>query len=207
VNLDAYGSTLDQGPLFSVLRARGPIFSPSYHRQILANKAGARFYVDAHLNAGPPASNYGFCILSRSDVFTERLARALARKMSEHLDVRPAGSLIRAKGWGNIGQVTCPAILWEPAFITHRPLQRVISTGEGIEAIGRILAETIREFFPTGGVIALSNSHADRGTRDPGALVPAEFAPDPAFDTEAEFVEEYLTLAAERLLSYRLEAA
>lgn len=207
MKLDEYGSHIVQGDLFSVLHARGPVFSPSYHRQVLANKAGARFYIEGHLNAGPPAANYGFSALARRDDLTERIARTLATRVSEGLDVRPSASLIGARGAGNIGRVSCPAILWEPGFITHRPFQRVISTGEGIDALGRILAETIRDYFPTGGVIALSVGHAYRGRQDPGALVPKEFQPDPAFDTESELVEAYLLATAERLLSYRREAA
>lgn len=110
------------------------------------------------------------------------------------------------RGSALVQRVVAPAIVLEPGFITNREFFERITTGEGIDALGRCLAQSIIDTFPEGGLVALSVGHAYRdGKRltagDPGAVVPKHYDPDPAFDTEAELVDAYITSAAEHLLA------
>src|SRR5690606_12479362 len=95
-----------------------------------------------------------------------------------------------------------PAFLAEPAFLSHPDFAAFVKTGEGTEAMARLLADAFAFWFPRGGLVGLSVGHAYRGNNDPGA--PAyrdpEGVEDPAYDDEAEIADGIVNLATELLV-------
>lgn len=200
--LDAYGSTLTRGKHYHVLDARGPVFGPTYYRQMLANEQNVICYAEGHVNASAsPAAKYAFCVAApTAGQKTLEWGDAFLRRSCAAFDLPNHGVIKGGVGSGNVSRVRAPALLLEPGFLTYRPFLDALLTGEGIDAMGRALAESIRECFPGGGVVGLSVGHMYRGNGDKGA--PAPHVEDPAWDQEAEIAEAYLKSAAQFLLSY-----
>lgn len=211
-----HGSLIMHGKRFDVHQLRGPVFGPTYYRQLRANERGAVCYVEGHLNASTnQQANYAECILSpNAGDKTKLWARDFLMRLSVAADIRSTGFRQDGRGAGNISRVRAPAMLLEPGFVSNVHWAAFCRTGEGADCIGKALAESIAETF-SGGVVALSVGHAyrrdgsdwsDEEKRgDGGAPVadPDDGSPeDPAFDEEAELVELYLTAAAEHLVSY-----
>jgi N-acetylmuramoyl-L-alanine amidase len=231
--LDQYGSHLLRGKRYDVLMARGPVFGPTYYRQELANKRNVVCYAEGHLNALDTTPRRNVDELGRdlgvAPGELERVARN--RAVNYAMAIVPEGARQVADPWAycylkhvvstfghrGLGQVQrggrgsalvrrvfAPAIVLEPGFISNPEFRARISTGEGLDALGKCLADSIRELFPEGGLVGLSIGHAYRDGRtltagDPGAVVSKKDDPDPAFDTEAELVEAYITAASEYL--------
>ena len=87
-----------------------------------------------------------------------------------------------------------PAVLLEPLFASHPQQAEAIRSEAGQAALARILAESIRRFFPDGGLIAFSVGHKyktsspnDRGVALAGG------------GTEADHAEKVLQKAAQLL--------
>jgi hypothetical protein len=100
-------------------------------------------------------------------------------------------------------------MLLEPMFMTDPEMLRRITTGEGIDGLGRCLADSIVATFPHGGLVGLSIGHAYRGGGDKGAKAPMiddnkngepDYDWDESFDEEAELVEAYVDSATEMLV-------
>lgn len=176
------------------------MFGPTYHRQVLANLRHSTCYVEGHLNASTsPAAKYACVIVSdHASIHSRAWAADFLKRVCKEFGLPNGGVASGVRGSANISRVKCPAILIEPGFVSDPGFARVVSSGEGIDALGRVLAESIRAQFPTGGEAVLSIGHAYRGNGDMGANVVG--AEDPAFDQEAELVEAYLNAATEYLL-------
>lgn len=214
--LDDFGSRVYHGRgRFDVLDARGPVFGPTHHRQRLANdvgRVGCVCYVAGHLNAvavkpgkAHPAQAV-FAVMHARHVPHAPLGAAYAwaedytRRVAGIMQIRDDGVIVGGPGSGNVAHVSCPAMLIEPGFISDPEYAARLRTGEGIDALGRALAQSIIAAFPEGGIVALSNDHAYRGNSDTGA--PVAGAEDPAWDSEIELVGPYLGAAKEILLAY-----
>jgi hypothetical protein len=204
-----WGSRQVDGLYFSVADLRGPVFGPTYYRQLQARRLGVICYAEGHLDASLDSR------VNRSSVVLPTGASPKARAWaSAYLDelvaqgVQPSrGQIAGGKGAGNISRVDAPAMLLEPGFVSNPEFAAFARTGEGIDALGRALARAIERTFPEGGLVALSTGHAHRTRaklQDPGAPVadPTGWAEDPEWDSEVELVEAYLASAVEHLVSY-----
>lgn len=204
-----WGSRQVDGPYYSVADLRGPVFGPTYYRQLLARRLGAICYAEGHLNASTNAKT------NRAEVVIATSAAPKARAWaSAYLDelvaqsVQPSlGQVIGGRGAGNIARVDVPAMLLEPGFVSNPDFAAFARTGEGIDALGRALARSIMRTFPGGGLVTFSTGHAHRtraALQDPGAPVadPDGWAEDPEWDSEVELVEAYLASAVEYLVGY-----
>ena len=212
MTLDQFGSHILPGARYSVLNARGPVFGPAYHRQKLANERQVICYIEGHLNASTtPCASYCSAITAEnSGAVTLALAHNILNRVSRAFGINKSSPAVQSgvRGSALVRQVHAPAIVLEPGFVTNPEFQKMLSSGEGLDLMGSCVAGAIIELFPEGGLVALSVGHAYRDGRpmtkgDPGALVPKDQDPDPAFDTEAELVEGYLTSAAEWLCRAR----
>lgn len=183
-----------------VWRARGPL----YQRQVDANKAGCICAVEQHLNASTNRTvNYAMALVARNaSEKSKDLARDYTALVAQEFGIRDAGIVVGPpRGEYNIKFYHCPAMLVEPGFVSNHDFADRIQSGEGIDALARVLVDAICRNFPDGGLVALSVGHLYRGTADQGAPVNDEGdAPDPAFDTEGELNDAIVTAAEEMLL-------
>jgi hypothetical protein len=177
-----------------------------WQRQIDANKAGCVAAVEQHLNASTnKAVNYASALVSkRGSEASKAWGRDYVARIAAEFGIRNAGIVVGPpRGEFNIKFYRCPAILVEPGFVSNHDFADRIQVGEGIDALARVLVDSICARFPGGGPVALSVGHMYRGVPDPGALVNDEGDTeiDPAFDTEAELNDAIIRTAEEMLLS------
>jgi hypothetical protein len=158
-----HGSLIMHGKRFDVHQLRGPVFGPTYYRQLRANERGAVCYVEGHLNASPNTqANYAECILAPTAGDKTKLwARDFLTRLSIAADIRGIGFRQDGRGTGNISRVRAPAMLLEPGFASNPHWAAFCRTGEGADCIGRVLAQSIVEHF-SGGIVAFSVGHAYR---------------------------------------------
>ena len=196
--LDQYGSFIVRGPTFSVLQPRGPV----KHRQLLASRLGCICYAEAHLNSfSKPVKQHAFVIVARNPhPKTETWASAFLSNVHKTFGHQPYGLLKGGRGSGCVSWVkwSIPAMLLEPGFISEAEFARILATGEGADAMGKCLADSITATFES-GLVALSIGHAYRGSGDKGAFVKMREDFDPSYDQEAELCESYVIAATEYL--------
>jgi hypothetical protein len=194
------------GKHWHVWRARGPL----YQRQLDANTAGCIAAVEQHLNAATNKNiNYATALVAGNASTTSKAwAKDYVARAAAEFGIRNAGIVFGPlpRGERNLKHYTCPAMLVEPGFVSNHEFADRIQTGEGIDALARVLVNSICTMFPEGGLVALSVGHLYRGTRDQGAQVNDDGDTlDPAFDTEGELNDAIID-AAEELLLARLAA-
>lgn len=223
-----WGSRIVKGPVFSVVDIRGPVFGPTYHSQVLADRLGVICYAEAHANAAAPPKP-GKAPASQAMVIipaghtapkTQAWARAYLSALAREGLNAQTPHVLSGKGSGNVARIGSrrPAMLLEPGFLTDPEFAAFIRTGEGIDALGRALAHSIIQTFPEGGLVGLRIGHAFRTSPDdpydPGASIPDAFDADRTedehaeaaeWDDEIEVVTPTLGAAAEILTAYRPE--
>ena len=183
-----------------VWRARGPL----YQRQVDANAAGCVAAIEQHLNASTnKAVNYASALIVSEK--SRAWASDYVARAAETFGIRNAGVVINPpRGSYCLKFYHCPAILVEPGFVSNHDFANRVQSGEGIDALARVLVDSICATFPDGGLVALSVGHGYRGTPDPGAPVnDAGDVLDPAFDSEEELNDAIITAAEEMLLLRR----
>lgn len=188
------------GKHWHVWRARGPV----WQRQIDANNAGCIAAVEQHLNAGSKTALYAMAIVAgNASEKSKAWGRDYTARVAKELGIKNSGVVVNPpRGPYMIKFYHCPAILVEPGFISNHDFGDVVQSGEGIDALARILVDSICAQFPDGGLVALSVGHAYRGVRDPGAKVnDLGDDLDPLFDDEVELNEAIITAAEEMLLA------
>lgn len=197
--VDCFGSFIRRGPCFSVLQPRGPL----RHRQELATQLRCVCYAEAHLNSfSKPVVQHAFVITSKTPHhLTEVWASRFLENVREAFGHKSYGVLRGGKGSGNVSHVhwRIPAMLLEPGFISEPEFVRILSTGEGLDQMGKCLADSVASTFDR-GLVALSIGHAYRGSGDMGAF--AAIREDPAFDQEAELCEGYVVAATDHLIGF-----
>jgi hypothetical protein len=188
------------GLYWHVWRARGPL----WQRQIDANNAGCICAVEQHLNAHTDKTvNYATALVAGNASHASiDWAHDYVRRAAAEFGIHNAGIVVGPpRGEYNVKFYRCPAILVEPGFVSNHAFANRIQVGEGIDALARILVDSIIARFPQGGLVALSVGHLYRGTPDSGAPVnDAGDTLDPAFDTEGELNDAIITAAEEMLL-------
>jgi hypothetical protein len=167
-------------------------------RQRAANKDEAVAYVEHHFNSAGPTANYALVVVGSNASQTSVnwgswYAKAVAEQFGTQV-YRPDGVArggLDGRGDGNVKHTAMPALLLEPLFVSNPQQADIVRSASGQAALARILAESIRRFFPQGGLIAFSVGHKYKTSRpnDRGAALAGG-------GTEAEYAEIVLKQAA-----------
>jgi hypothetical protein len=188
-------------------RARSPYRVAFYkgdylERQQAANADQAVAYVEQHFNSSASASaGYAVVIVGSNASSTSRnWGRWYARAVAGQFGTRVGGDGgillggFNGRGDGNVKHTTMPAVLLEPLFASNPQQADLIRSETGQAALARILVESLRRFFPAGGLVAFSVGHKYKRSNpnDPGALLAGG-------GTEAEYAEKVLIRAAKLL--------
>lgn len=176
-------------------------------RQKAANADNASVYVEQHFNSNEKSANYT-CVIVGSNAsakskaiaasYAVRCAAQFGTTLPETNGVIVGGFRDKSgkrRGDSNVKQTKMPAVLLEPLFCNNERHAAIIRSGEGRQKLAEILAETIQDHFPNGGLIAFSVGHKYKKTRpqDKGAPVLGG-------GWEADFAEDVLGRARELLL-------
>lgn len=174
-----------------------------FERQQAANADQAVAYVEHHFNSSAsPAAGYAVVVVGSNASNTSRnWGRWYARAVAEQFGNRVGGDGgILVGGWdgrgdGNVKHTRMPAVLLEPLFASNPQQADAIRSDAGQAALARILAESLRRFFPDGGLVAFSVGHKYKRSspNDRGAALAGG-------GTEADHAEKVLHRAA-RLLT------
>ena len=150
-------------------------------RQLAANADGAVAYVEHHFNSSASATS-GYCVAivgSNASQTSRNWGIWYASAISEEFATNMGGETgivvggYGGRGDGNIKYTTMPAVLLEPLFASNPYQAEIIRSENGQNRLAQVLVESIRHFFPKGGLIAFSVGHKYRKTRptDRGADV------------------------------------
>ncbi len=171
-------------------------------RQQQANADKAVAYVEHHFNSSASEqANYAVVVVGSNASQTSRnWGRWYARAIAEQFGTKVAGDAgILVGGWngrgdGNLKHTRMPALLLEPLFASNTQQAEIIRSTAGQAALARVLAESIRRFFPDGGLIAFSVGHKYKTSspNDRGAALAGG-------GTEADYAEKVLHHTAELL--------
>lgn len=170
-------------------------------RQLNANRDNAICYYEQHFNSHPQQTSSGIEILitDNASPITIRWAELLAENFYKVLGtrLRHSNGILEIRkgnrGYGNLAKATMPAILAEPLFISNP--EEVTLLKKNISTLGEAIANSIKEIFPKGGLVAFSVGHKyrDKFPKDRGAKVIGEDK------YEADYAEEVLLAAKEQL--------
>ncbi|BBO89452.1 N-acetylmuramoyl-L-alanine amidase [Desulfosarcina ovata] len=172
-------------------------------RQNDANQDKAVAYVEHHFNSFTATSNYAVVITgSNASTTSKNWGRWYAREVAEHFGIPVGGDNgikvggFGGRGDGSIKHTDMPAVLLEPLFASNPQHAEIIRSESGQSALAQILVESIRRFFPDGGLIAFSVGHKykDSSPHDRGAPLAGR-------GNEADFAEKVLEKAQALLLA------
>jgi len=175
-------------------------------RQRAANAAGVVCYVEAHFNAlandrPGMADNPALCIVGSNASATSRnWAAWFTAAVAAEFGIRDGGVLVGPKrGDWNVRLTAMPAILLEPLFVSDPEQAEIARSEQGQDRLARIIADSVRRFFPEGGPVGFSVGHKYKRSapHDRGAPVHGG-------GTEAELAEQVLQRAA-KLLTHGLQ--
>lgn len=144
-------------------------------RQLSANDDGAICYAEQHFNAG--AGGYALVVVGdNASARSKNWGIAYTAAVAKEFDVKDKGIAIgglNGRGNDNVKYTDMPAILLEPLFCDNPAHAQIIRSAVGQDALAKILADTIREAFPKGGLVAFSVGHKGKRSRpqDRGANV------------------------------------
>jgi hypothetical protein len=171
-------------------------------RQQRANADEAIAYVEHHFNSSSaPTAAYTVVITGSNASQTSRnWGRWYAQAISREFDVPIGGDQgIKVGGYdgrgdGNLRHTAMPAILLEPLFASNPRHADIVRSEDGQMRMAQVLVDSIKRFFPDGGLIAFSVGHKYK-TSNPND----RGAPLVGGGTEAECAEKVL-LKAEAML-------
>lgn len=171
-------------------------------RQAAANRDKAICYVEHHFNSSSdPAAAYSLVVTGSNASQTSReWGRWYAHRVATEFGTRLGGDNgikvggYQGRGDSNLRYTKMPAILLEPLFASNPTQAALIRSDSGRIQLATILAESIREYFPSGGLVAFSVGHKCK-TTNPHDLG----APVYGGGMEADFAELVLIKAADLL--------
>jgi len=164
-------------------------------RQRAANRDGAVCYAEQHMNSGSTTADYTVAVVAtNASQKSKDWARYYAKSVAKHFQIKVAneggdvgddglfvGGWDGKRGNANLSETAMPAVLLEPLFAGNPKHAAWIRSEQGRVALARILAESIKRFFPKGGLVAFSVGHRykpsnphDRGAPVHGSLKLAE---------------------------------
>ena len=138
-------------------------------RQLKANKDGACLYIEHHFNSHiAPKPNYAMVIVKpKCGDKTKQIAAKYCDYLHKYFDIdlydktgiNVAG--FNGRGVGSLTYCKMPALLVEPLFLSSEAMQSLIVEDWGSVKTKLVdaLYNTITDFFPDGGTIALSVGH------------------------------------------------
>lgn len=160
-------------------------------RQQQANADKAVAYVEHHFNSSSSEqAGYAVVVVGSNASNTSRnWGRWYAKAISEQFGNKVGGDgglLVGGadgRGDGNVKYTQMPALLLEPLFASNPQQADQIRSKAGQALLARVLVESIRRFFPDGGLIAFSVGHKyktsspnDRGAALAGGGTEADHA-------------------------------
>lgn len=174
-------------------------------RQRAANAAGCVAYVEHHFNSTdlPAAGSYAVAIVgSNGSATSGAWGRWYAKAVAAEFGIGVGGDGgIAVGGFGgrgdfNLRYTAMPAILLEPLFASNPEHAAWIRSEEGQTRLAKVLVESIRVFFPSGGLVAFSIGHKGKTSKpnDRGCSVVGG-------GTEAEYAEAVLLKAQDLLVA------
>ena len=155
----------------TTVRYRVRFYSGDYPvRQKAANADKCICYVEHHFNSAGPNANYALVVVAKNASLTTidwgvRYAKAVASLLGTEV-FAPASSWpgvaiggIDGRGNGNLLYAEMPAILLEPLFVSNPKQAAQLKQTTWQAALAKILADSICESFPDGGLVAFSIGH------------------------------------------------
>lgn len=137
-------------------------------RQLAANKDKAVAYVEFHANGSDSRTpNYALAVVADNASGTsQRWGKWWSAKIAEVFGNRDNGIVIGGfggRGNHNLKFTDMPAILLEPFFITSQ--EGAMWAKRRVEDQAQVLVASIRQFFPQGGLVALSLGHKGKPSK------------------------------------------
>lgn len=180
------------------------------NRQKNANADKAICYVEQHFNGGGTTANYALCnVATNAGQTSKNLARVYTAKIAAAFLVPLANNNFakggvsvggyRLRGNKNLIHTNMPAVLLEPLFASNPKHAAWIKSDDGQKKLALAIVETIREFFPAGGLVAFSVGHKGKPSKPFDRGVPLAGG-----GVEADYAEKVLKLAA-AMLTINLE--
>ena len=150
-------------------------------RQKQANEDGCVAYVEHHFNSSTSESpNYSVVITgSNASQTSNNWGRWYAKAVAQDFNVSVGGDNgVLVGGYGGRGDynlrfTNMPAILLEPLFVSHPQSAELVKSESGQQRLATILCDSIRRFFPAGGLVGFSIGHKYKTSRprDRGASI------------------------------------
>lgn len=187
------------------------MFQPKFYtgeyidRQRAANKDKAIVYVEQHFNSPGANSNYALANVATNGgatskaiarAYVERICRTFGTSKANNDFAKDGVSIggYQQRGNKNLFSTNMPAVLLEPLFASNPKHAEIIRSEDGQRKLATCLVETIKEFFPHGGIVAFSVGHKGKPSkpRDRGVELSGGGA-------EADYAEKVLKIAAEML--------
>ena len=183
-------------------------------RQYQANADGAVAYIEQHFNSSESASpDYSVVIVGSNASNTSRnwgrwYAAAVAKEFNTQ--VKGDNGIVvggyDGRGDGNLKLTKMPAVLLEPLFASNYLQADIIRSDSGQNRLAQILVDSIKRFFPDGGLIAFSVGHKykiknpdDRGASLNGGGFEADYA-EMVLRKAEELITEVTSIETERAI-------
>ena len=160
-------------------------------RQKAVNADKAICYVEHHFNSSSDIKVNSTVVVvgSNSSDISREWGKYYAGKVSKAFKTKLSGTDgiviggYNRRGDGNIKYTNMPAILLEPLFVSNKEAATIVKSENGQLKLAEILADSIRKFFPKGGLVGFSVGHKykdnmplDRGASIFGGGVEADYA-------------------------------
>lgn len=163
-------------------------------RQRTANADCAVLYIEHHFNGGSLTANYTLANVATNagakskavaSDYVNRIAKAFRVPLANNDFAKNGVSVggYKGRGNGNLVLTNMPAVLLEPLFATNPVFAEKIRSEAGQKALASAIVDTIKQFFPDGGLIAFSVGHKyktskphDRGVGLAGGGAEADYA-------------------------------
>ena len=169
-----------------------------YNRQQAANREGCVAYLEAHYNAlakdAPGTQDNPSLVIvgANASQTSKNWGTWFSAAVAAEFGIDDRGLLIGPKrGDYNLRYTAMPAILIEPLFCSDATHAELIKSDAGMNRLARIVVESVRRFFPSGGKLGFSVGHKYK-TKNPHD----RGAPIKGGGWEADFAEEMLKRAA-----------
>lgn len=164
-------------------------------RQEQANTDKAVAYVEHHFNSATSESaDYSLVIVGSNASQTScNWGRWYAAAVAKAFDTKVGGDRgivvggFNGRGDHNVKHTKMPAVLLEPLFVSNPRHAEIVRSENGQNVLAEILVDSIKRFFPEGGLIAFSVGHKYKT-----ALPNDKGAPVVGGGTEADYAEEVL---------------
>ena len=153
-------------------------------RQIEANNRKADLYLEQHINSSISESpDYGLGVVAtNASKRSEEIAAWYAKEAGIRFDVGgpldhdigyDTGVRVGGRGNNNLAYTNMPAVILEPWFASNPTQAAKMNTSDGTLAGAQLLVDLVKQFFPEGGIIALSIGHEGKPSapNDQGAPI------------------------------------